>query len=61
MLGYLQGKTRLDIAMETHKCAIFNNDPKFSYERPVKRIGIYLLDTRDKGRIYRPDTSGGIE
>ena len=24
-------------------------------------ICIYLLNTRDKGMIYRPDTSGGIE
>ena len=26
MLGSLQGTTRPDIAMETHQCAIFNND-----------------------------------
>ena len=27
MLGYLQGTTRTDIAMTTHQCARFNNDP----------------------------------
>ena len=51
ILGYLQGTTRPDIAMETHQCARFNNDPHLSHERSVKRIGRYLLDTRDKGMI----------
>ena len=27
MLGYLQGKTRPDIAMASHQCARFNNNP----------------------------------
>ena len=49
MLGYLQGTTCPDIARATHQCARFNNDPHLSHERAVKRIGIYLLDTRDKG------------
>ena len=51
MIGYLQGTTRPDIAMTTHQCARFNNDPHLSHERAVKRIGRYLLDTRDKGMI----------
>ena len=49
MLGYLKGTTRPDIAMATHQCARFNNDPHLSHERSVKRIGRYLSDTRDKG------------
>ena len=49
MLGYLQGTTRPDIAMATHQCARLNNDPHLSNEQAVNRIGIYLLDTRDKG------------
>ena len=32
MLGYLQGTSRPDIAMATHQCARFNNDPKLSHE-----------------------------
>ena len=32
MLGYLQGTTRPDIAMATHQCTRFNNDPQLSYE-----------------------------
>ena len=61
MLGYLQGTTRPDIAMATHQCARFNNDPHLSDERSVKRIGRYLLDIRDEGMIYRPDITQGLE
>ena len=43
MLDYLQGTTRPDIAMATHQCARFNNDPHLSHERAVKRIGKYLV------------------
>ena len=60
MLGYLQGTTRPDIAMATHQCARLNNDPLLSHERAVKRIGRYLLDTRDKGMIYRPGITRGL-
>ena len=38
-----------------------NNDPRLSHEGAVKRIGRYLLDTRDKGMIYRPDITRGLE
>ena len=61
MLGYLQGKTRPDIERATHQCARFNNDPHLSHERAVERIGRYLLDTRDKGMIYRTDITRGLE
>ena len=47
--------------MATHQCARFNNDPHLSHEQAVKRIGRYLLDTRDKGIIYRPDIKRGLE
>ena len=50
MLGYLQGTTRPDIAMATHQCTRFNNDPHLSHERAVRRIERYLLDTREKGQ-----------
>ena len=61
MLGYLQGTTRPDISMATHQCARFNNNPKLSHERAVKRIVRYLLDTKDKGIIFQPDFSKGLE
>ena len=61
MIGYLQGTTLTDIAMETHQCAKFNNDPHLSHERAVKCIVRYLLSNRDNGMIYIPDTSQGLE
>ena len=61
MLGYLQHSTRPDISMATHQCAKFNNDPRLSHERAIKRIVRYLLDTKDKGIIFKPDLSRGLE
>ena len=49
------------ISMATHQCARFNNDPKLSHDRTVKKIVRYLLDTRDKGIIFKPDLSKGLE
>ena len=61
VLGYLQGTTRPDIAMATHQCSRFDNDLHLLHEQSVKRIGIYLLDTREKGMIYRPVITRGLE
>ena len=57
----MQGTSRPDIAMPTHQCARFNIDRRLSHERAVKRIGRYLIDTKDKGMIFRPNTSRGLE
>ena len=43
------------------QCARFNNNPQLSHEQAVKCIGRYLLDTKDKGIIYRPDIKTGLE
>ncbi len=61
MLGYLQGTSCLEIALAVHQCACFNNDPKLSHEHAIKRICKYLLNTADKGLIYKPDLSRGLE
>jgi hypothetical protein len=61
MLGYLQGTTRPDISMATHQCARFNGNPKLCHERAIKRICKYLLDTKDKGIIFSPDPTKGLE
>ena len=47
--------------MATHQCARFNNDPKLSHERAVLRICKYLLGNMDKGIIFKPDVSRGLE
>ena len=61
MLGYLQGSTRPDIATAVHQCARFCTDPKLSHERAIRRIGKYLQGNKDKGIIFRPDKSKGLE
>ena len=61
MLEYLQNTSRPDIAMATHQCARFNAIPKLCHERAVKRICKYLLGTMDKGIVYRPDPTRGLE
>lgn len=55
MLIYLARNTRPDIEYAVHTCARFQLDPKRSHEQAVKRIGRYLLGTRDKGIVFKPD------
>jgi len=61
MLTYLQGSTRPDISMAVHQAARFCIDPKLSHERAVKRIGRYLIGNKNKGIVFKPDTSKGVE
>ena len=61
ILVYLKGTSRPDISMETHQCARFNANQKLCNERAVKRICKYLLDTKYKGIIFRPDKTKGLE
>ena len=61
MLNYLQASTRPDLAFSVHQCARFSQDPKLSHEQAVRRIGRYLLGTKERGIYYTPDKSKGIE
>ena len=61
MLTYLQGNTRPELSMAIHQTARFCNDPKLCHEKAIMRIGRYLLHTRDKGIIFQPDKSKGLE
>jgi hypothetical protein len=54
MLMYLANNTRPDIAFAVHQCARFTHHPKASHAQAVKRIGRYLLGTKDKGLFLRP-------
>lgn len=60
-LSYLAGCTRPDISMAVHQAAKFSNNPKACHDTAVKRIGKYLLGTEDKGLMYTPDKSKGLE
>ncbi len=57
-LNFLEKSTRLELAYAVHQCARFCTDPKRSHAEAVKRIGRYLLATKEKGIILHPtDTS----
>jgi hypothetical protein len=60
-LSYLQANVRPDITMAVQQCARFCNDPHQQHEEAVKRICRYLLRTKDKGLIMKPDPSRGLE
>ena len=51
---YLSSNTRCDLAFANHQCARFSTDPRSPHGIAIKRIGRYLLGTRDKGTIIKP-------
>lgn len=55
-LSYLGNNTRPDIQYATHACARYTHRPKEVHTRAVKRIVRYLLGTRDKGIIFKPQS-----
>ena len=55
-LNFLEKSTRPDISVSVHQCARFTEHPKQSHAEAVKRIGWYLLGTRDQGLIICPNT-----
>ena len=61
MLNYLEKTTRPELAFAVHQCACFCEKPKLSHERAVHRVIRYLVGTKDKGLLFKPDPSVGIE
>jgi Reverse transcriptase (RNA-dependent DNA polymerase) len=60
-MNFLKKSTRGDLAYSVHQCARFMADPRRSHGEAMKRIGCYLLGTRDKGFILRPDLNQSFE
>ena len=54
-LAYISRNTRPDIEMAVHQCAKYQINPKLSHEKAVKRIVRYLLATKEKGIIVKPN------
>ena len=54
-LNFLAQNTRPDISFAVHQCARFVQSPRKSHEEAVKYMCRYLLKTRDKGMILRPN------
>ncbi|KAG7349703.1 reverse transcriptase RNA-dependent DNA polymerase [Nitzschia inconspicua] len=60
-LNFLEKCTRPDISYAVHQCARYMAEPKQSHAEAVKRIGRYLLGTREKGISITPEMSKGLE
>jgi hypothetical protein len=60
-MNFLEKSTRGDLAYSVHQCARFMATPRKSHGEAVKRIGRYLLGTRDKGFILRPNLDQSLE
>ena len=60
-MNYLSGTTRPDIFFAVHQCAKYSIYPKQSHKEAVKSIGRYLKKTKDKGLVFTPNGSNGLE
>ena len=58
-LNFLEKSTRPDISCAVHQCARFMAHPKKIHGAAVKRIGRYLLGTRNKGIHIKPRREEG--
>ena len=61
MLLYVSTNTRPDIQFAVHQVARFSHNPKKSHGQAVKRIIRYLIGTHDKGIIFKPDLTQGLD
>jgi hypothetical protein len=60
-LNFLEKSTRPEIAYAVHQCARFASNPRQSHANAVKYLCRYLLATKDKGLILRPDSTKSFE
>ena len=60
-LNFLEKSTRPELAYSVHQAARFSSDPKKSHSQAVKRIGRFLLASREDGIILRPDPSRSVD
>jgi transposase InsO family protein len=57
-LNYCALSTRPDIAYATNKCAQFTSHPTIDHWEAAKRIVRYLIQTRDRGIMYKREGKG---
>jgi hypothetical protein len=60
-LNYLKKSSHPDLAYSVHNCIQFSSDLKTRHSQAVKSIGQYLLGTKDKGMIFKPDPTCSLE
>jgi Reverse transcriptase (RNA-dependent DNA polymerase)./Integrase core domain. len=61
MAMYLCNNSRPDFAFAVHQCARYSFSPTRKHAEYLKKLGRYLLKTRDKGLILKPMPSGDIK
>ena len=54
-LNFLEKSTRPDLGYAVHNCARFMEKPKSSHTKAVTDIARYLIATRDRGLILKPN------
>ena len=60
-MNFLEKSTRGDLAYSVHQCARFMSCPMRVHGEAVKRIGRYLLGSRNKGYFIRPNKEKSFE
>ena len=60
-INYLVRTTSPDIIFAVHQCSKYSIYPKQLHEEAVNGIGRYLKKIKDKGSVFTPDGSNGIE
>ena len=60
-LNYLEKGSRPDLSYSVHQCARFSSQPKVEHSKAIRRIIQYLAGTSDRGTIFKPDTSRGLQ
>ena len=60
MMMYLCNNSRPDIAFAVHQCPRHSFSPKKKHAEYLKRIGRYLIATKDKGLIIKPNKDRNI-
>ena len=60
-LNFLSSSTRPDIAYATHQIARFVSKPKIEHTEAVEWLTRYLIGTRNRGYIIKPDPNKSVE
>jgi len=60
-LKYITQNTRPDTSFAVHQCARYSSNPSALHELAVKRIGRYLLGSKDKGMVLHPNQNFKLE
>lgn len=61
ILTYIAGTSRPDISFAVHQASRFSVSPCLPHDRAICHLDRYILETKDKGIVYNPDPTKGLE